>query len=89
MINRCDDLFFEWIVGGVRACPNAAGSSIQVACKAVAAAVGKDAGRLIRHELRWVNDLCLQAYFLVYMLAILYFQGFPGFIGHSLTPFSD
>jgi hypothetical protein len=79
-------LFFERIKSRVRASPNAAWSPVKVAGEPVAAAMGQDAGRLVRHEFRWVNDLSLQAYLLIHMLAILYFQGFPGFFGHGLTP---
>jgi hypothetical protein len=78
--------FFEWIKGWVRACPDAAWSPIQVAGEPVAAAVGENAPGLVGQVFGRVNDLCLQANLLIHMLAILYFQGFPGFFGHGLTP---
>jgi hypothetical protein len=74
--------FFERVEGGVRASPNTAWASIQIACKSVRAAVGKDTWGLVRHHIWRVNDLGLQSNFLVDVLAILYLQCFPNFISH-------
>ncbi len=52
----------------------------------MAAAVSQDAPGLVGQVLGRVNDLGLQADLLIHMLAILNFQGFPSFFGHSLTP---
>jgi hypothetical protein len=52
----------------------------------MAAAVSQDAPGLVWQVLRRVNELGLQANLLIHMLAILKFQGFPGFFGHQLTP---
>jgi hypothetical protein len=81
-------LFFKWIEGRVRACPDAAWSPIQVAGGPMAATVSQDAPGLVRQVLGRVNELGLQANLLIHMLAILNFQGFPGFFGHRLTPIS-
>jgi hypothetical protein len=79
-------LFFERIEGWVRACPNTAWSTIQVARETMAATMSQDACWLVGHDIRRVNHLCLQTYLLIHVLAILYFQSFPGFFGHGLTP---
>jgi hypothetical protein len=46
------------------------------------AAMGKDAWRLVGHDVWRVNDLSLQTNFLVHMLAVLNLQGLPGFFSH-------
>ena len=79
-------LFFKWIEGGICASPDAAWAPIQVAGKSVRTAMGEHAWGLIGHDIRWVNDLSLQANLLIHMLAILYFQGFPGNFSHIKTP---
>ena len=78
-------LFCKWVVGWVRAGPDAAGTSIQVAAHAMTAAMCQDAGWLVGQVLGWIDHLRLQGYFRVYMLAILDFQGLPGFFGHNST----
>jgi hypothetical protein len=79
-------LFFERIEGWVCASPNTAWSTVQVARETVRAAMSQDACWLVGHDIRWVNHLCLQTHLLIHVLAILNFQGFPGFFGHELTP---
>jgi hypothetical protein len=86
VLSSYDALFFEWVEGWVRASPDAAWTSIQVAAESVAAAVRQDTRWLVRHHIGWINHLCLQTHFLVDMLTILNFQDFPGFFGHGLTP---
>jgi hypothetical protein len=81
-------LFFKWIDGRVGAGPDAARASIQVAGKAMAAAVSQDATRLVWQVFGGIYHLNLQANPLIYMLAILHFQGFPVFFGHCHAPFT-
>ena len=78
-------LFLKWVESWVRAGPDAAGTSIQVAAHAVTATVGQDAGWLVGQVLRRIDHLRLQGHFRIHMLAILDFEGFPGFFGHNST----
>jgi hypothetical protein len=77
-------LFFKRIVCWVGASPDAARSAIQIAGKAMTAAMCQDAWWLVGHDVGWIHHLCLQANFLVDMLAELDFKGFPGFFGHFM-----
>jgi hypothetical protein len=84
-----ETLFLKWIDGRVGAGPDAAGASIQVARKPMAAAVRQDTTRLIWQVFRGIYHLNLQANLFVYMLAILHFQGVPGFFSHCHAPFNN
>jgi hypothetical protein len=82
-------LFFKWIDDRVGASPDAAWSPIQVTGEPMAAAMGQDAPGLVGQVFGRVYHLDLQANPFVHMLAILYFQGFPGFFSHLYAPFSN
>lgn len=81
-LSYCVFLLFKRVEDGVRASPDAARSTVQVARKTMAAAVRQDARRLVGHNVGGVYHLRLQANLLVNMLAVLDFKGFPGFFSH-------
>jgi len=52
----------------------------------MAAAVRQDTAGLVGHHIGGIGHLRLQANFLVDVLAVLNFEGFPGFFSHFLAP---
>jgi hypothetical protein len=61
----------KWIVNRIGASPDAARAPIQVACQAMRAAVGKNAGGLVWQEFWGINNFCFQSNFFIYMMAVL------------------